>query len=363
MRTLATATVLTISACLSLGCSSGRSRDSTQTRSAVQLESVDRASRGDADHGSCPSGLSGPINLPADDAVHPYSEYSNEWWYYSSHLFTDEGRELGFAQVVYTTVDPSSGLPVQFVDATISDVQEGRFHFGGRQYAFTGATVLPDAFEFAIGSERIKGGNGHDVVHSEVADGGPSYIVDLTLESEKTPVFHMADGYINYYSRERMKAKGTVSIDGRAHRVHGHTWFDHQFGPQNVELSTVRDWTWIAVQLVGRRELLALVVDRKDDTQLFVGSYTDSDCDTIQLGAGDFSVAALGSWSRDASCTYPFGWEVQVPSKHIDLRIQPSIQDQDIWVPGIDHYYEGTATVSGNAKGHAYVELFGFCAP
>ena len=160
-----------------------------------------------------------------------------------------------------------------------------------------------------------------------------------------------------------MAATGTVSVNGKVHRVRGYTWFDHQFGPQLVELSTVQNWTWIAAQLDHRRELLALVVNRQDGTQDFIGSYTDGDCETTQLGATDFTITALGTWSASASCTYPFGWDVAVPSKGLELRVVPLIQNQDIWVPGVDHYYEGASSVTGSARGKAYVELFGFCAP
>jgi predicted secreted hydrolase len=286
----------------------------------------------------CPSGLRGPINLPADDAVHPYSPYSDEWWYYSSHLETDDGRKFGFAQIVYTLVDPQAS-PIQYVDSTVTDVAAGSYHFGGRQYDFAPATVLPDAFAFQIGTERVQGGNGHDIVHSEISDASSRYVIDLKLESDKTPVLHLADGFINYYSRERMKATGTVSVNGTVHRVVGHTWFDHQFGPQLVELATVQNWTWIAMQLSRGREILALVVNKQDGTQLIIG------------------------WTVSPTCTYPFGWEVTVPSKGVDVFVQPLVQNQDILVPGIDHYYEWDSRVTGSDRGQAYVELFGFCAP
>ena len=315
------------------------------------------------DGAKCRRTLAGPINLPADDSVHPFSEFSDEWFYYSSHLFTDEGREFGFAQIVYTLLNPQTGTPIQFVDSTVTDVRQGMYHFGGRQYAFSAPVVLPGAFEFEIGTERVAGGNGHDVVHSTVDDGAGPYVVDLELTSTKTPVFHIADGYVNYYSRELMRATGTISIDGKLHHVHGTTWFDHQFGPQIVELSTVQNWTWIAVQLARDRQLLALVVNRQDGTQLVYGSYTDEDCNTTQLGPGDFTLTALDSWSPSASCTYPYRWDIKVPSEELDLDVVPLVQNQDILVPGVDRYYEGTARVAGSASGRAYVELFGFCAP
>ena len=344
-----------------LACSDGGPDDSS--RASTTSQSL-KGGRGGEDRDNCPAGLTGPINLPADDSVHAYSPFSDEWWYYSSHLATDDGdREFGFAQIVYTLLDPTSSLPIQYVDATVTDVAEGKYHFGGRQYASGAATALPNAFDFAIGSERVHGGDGHDVVHSEVVDGTSRYVVDLKLESEKTPVLHLADGFVNYFSRERMKATGTISVNGEVHKVHGHTWFDHQFGPQLIELSQVQNWTWIAAQLSGGRELLALVVNKQDGTAQFIGSFTDEDCKTTPLGDKDFTVTATGSWAASASCTYPLGWDVRVPSKEITIHVDPVIRNQDILVAGVDHYYEGDSRVTGSDRGKAYVELFGFCAP
>jgi predicted secreted hydrolase len=311
----------------------------------------------------CVSTLTGPINLPADDSVHPFSQYSFEWYYYSTHLVADDGREFGFVQIFYTLLDPTTGAPIQYVDSTITDVRAGSYHFGGRQYSFEAPAVIPDAFEFQIGTERARGGGGHDRVHSVVKDGAESYVVDLELDSLKTPVLHLADGYVNYYSRERMRAEGSMSFGGQVHHVQGTTWFDHQFGPQLIELSTVQNWTWIAAELTDDHELLVLVVNRQDGTQLVIGSYTDENCETTQLGAGDFAITALGTWAASASCVYPQGWNVTVPSKHLDLEVQPLVADQDILVPGQDHYYEGDSSVRGSAHGSAYVELYGFCAP
>jgi predicted secreted hydrolase len=248
---------------------------------------------------------------------------------------------------------------MQMIDSAVTDVRQGRYHFDGRQYSFDAPAVLPGAFDFAIGSERVKGGDGRDQVHSEV-DG---YAIDLDLVSTATPVLHLADGYVNYYSREMMRASGTIVAGGKVHHVHGTTWFDHQFGPQVVELATVQNWTWIAAQLEGDRQLLALIVNRQDGSQLAIGSYTRGACGTTQLGPDDFSISALDEWSPSDSCTYPFGWKVEVPGLGLSLEVTPFLKEQDILVPGVDHYYEADSSVSGSASGRAYVELFGFCAP
>ncbi len=314
---------------------------------------------------ACSNTLSGAINTPADDAVHPYTDYSMEWFYYATHLVTDDGQEFGFTQIFYNlqNTQDTPPTPLVYVDSAISDLGNGAFHFGGRQFSPDAPAIVASSFSLSVGTETASGGNGRDSVHSEVTDGDNSYVVDLQLKSIKTPVFHIADGYINYYSRERMVATGTLRINGVEHSVYGNTWFDHQFGPQQIELATVQNWTWLALQLSDNREVFVLVVNRTDGTQSFYGSYSDASCKTTQLAEGDFTLTATDSWSANDSCTYPSGWDVSVPSKHVKVHVAPRIQNQDIWVPGLDHYYEGDASVHGSSLGKGYVELFGFCAP
>ena len=91
---------------------------------------------------SCSLQLQGDINTPADDSMHcavnastcdhcgvcrcslpDFSPYSLEWWYWTAHLETDEGRRYGFAEVVYAAIDLESSLPVHWADHTISDIQ------------------------------------------------------------------------------------------------------------------------------------------------------------------------------------------------------------------------------------------------
>src|SRR5208283_3290079 len=85
------------------GCGGDAGSESPKTMSVASEELQARS----AHASTCTSGLTGAINLPADDSVHPYSEYSDEWWYYSSHLQTQDGRQLGFVQIVYTSLDPT----------------------------------------------------------------------------------------------------------------------------------------------------------------------------------------------------------------------------------------------------------------
>jgi predicted secreted hydrolase len=319
-------------------------------------------------HGNCTKPLTGLINLPVDDAVHPYTPASLEWWYWTSHLETDEGRRFGFLDIVYTSLfelTPGSVAPLQWSDTTISDVAEGKYHFPGRAFLPEAAAVIPSGFKFDIGQNRVVGGKGHDEIHAIVDDGARRYDVDLTLESEKAPVMHMAGGYIFDYARTRMATRGHITVDGHRYEVHGFTYFDHEWGDQLYVMATVQNWTWISIQLEDERELVVLVLNRKDGTQMAWADLTDAHCKTTRYEPGEFTLTATGSWQQSSSCEYPMGWEVSIPGAGLQLKVTPSILDQDIYVPGMDHYYEGEAAVRGwdhgPIRGRAVVELTAFC--
>ena len=63
------------------------------------------------------------VSLPRDDAPHP--EFNTEWWYYSGHLATADGRSFSFHYAVFQ-IAAQGGLfadvaHVAVTDATLAD--------------------------------------------------------------------------------------------------------------------------------------------------------------------------------------------------------------------------------------------------
>jgi predicted secreted hydrolase len=319
-------------------------------------------------HGNCGKQLSGLINLPADDAVHAYTPASFEWWYWTSHLEAEDGSKFGFLDIVYTGLyeaAPGTTVPLQWSDTTISDIREGKYHFPGRAFLPEPAVTVPNGFKFNIGENNVVGGDGLDVIHAVVDDGAKRYLVDLEMKSEKAPVQHMAGGYIYDYARTRMDTRGTITVNGKKLKVHGHTYFDHEYGDQLYVMATVKDWTWISVQLDNDSELVVLVLNRQDGTKMAWADLTDAHCKTTRYNPDEFALATTGTWEPSDICRYPMGWTISIPRASIYLQVTSSIIDQDIFVPGMDHYYEGEAAVNGwdhgPVSGRAVVELTAFC--
>jgi predicted secreted hydrolase len=89
------------------------------------------------------------------------------------------------------------------------------------------------------------------------------------------------------------------------------------------------------------------------------GSLSSADCETTELDPEQVVVTSMGEWTSEVSgCTYPLGWEMEVDG--MSLTVTPVMEDQELY-SSYQTYWEGAATVSGDATGRAYIELTGYC--
>ncbi len=318
-----------------------------------------RGETDDAEKSQCDATPAGRVELPKDDSRHP--DEPVEWWYWTGHLETADGRWFGF-ELAFFAAEIIPGQGGQMVHFAVTDIGADTFHYDSQVLA-KAAPVVENGFQFAVPPQTAVGGDGRDTLHGEV-DG---YVLDLSLQSTKPAVLQHGDGfteydvggYTYYYSRERMAADGTIDIGAQTFEVSGTAWFDHQWG----ELGQVTNagWDWYALQLDDGTEMMLYTVRLKGDGVSVGGSFTDADCQTTELGPEDLKVTSLGEWtSPDTGCAYPLGWTVEFDDRSYTLT--PVLDDQELYnVAPAPKYWEGAATVSGDATGRAYIELVGYC--
>lgn len=310
-------------------------------------------------------GLIGPVELPANDAFLPSEQV--QWWYWTGHLFTEDGRRFGF-EVVFFAFDSFVIMRDQLVQAAVTDVTGKRFAFG-EVVEFH----LPDRTKngFNLRSDANNkitaiGGDGHDRLHAEV-DG---YVLDLELHATQPPALHYGGdahpyrfgGYTYYYSRPKMETTGTLRIGEETFKVSGNSWFDRQYG--ELFQAIQQGWQWFAIELEDNRQIMLFDFKGDDSVVEKSGSITDAKGQTTTLAAHEFQVKVLGEWiSPHTGCSYPSGWEVEVRGEK--FTVQPLLQDQELraqhslWIGPV--YWEGACSVDGKVKGQAYVELNGYC--
>ena len=320
------------------------------------------------------------FSFPRDHGSHP--EYQTEWWYYTGHLRTDDGRRFGF-EVTFFRVGVRPGIakgsewdlehmmPGHFA---VTDVDGKAFRFyeklnRGSKFTADAATGRLDVFNEAWrattnpdGSWRLVANEGKDAL-------------DLTLRTRKAPAIHgengvsvkaPAAGYAShYYSMTRLEATGTVN----GAKCSGQAWMDHEFGSSALR-ENQRGWDWFSIQLDNDAELMLYII-RKTDGSADVtssGSLITSDGRVIHLRREQMRITATDRWkSPKSGATYPMGWRVEVPSLEVALTLEPLLRDQELVTRGSTRitYWEGAVDVTGSfsgvgVRGVGYVEMTGY---
>lgn len=308
-----------------------------------------------------------PIAFPRDDAPH---QALTEWWYYTGHLETGNGRRYGFEQVAFKA---RRGTLAGFAaHAAVTDSDRQRFRYDQRAVLDDGSIARPrTGFDLAIGNWSMRGANGSD----ELAMSLPGYACQLRLTSRKPPVLHGGDGYVRggsgaesyYYSRTRMAVAGTLTVDGVASAVTGEAWMDHQWG--DFTSFSAGGWDWFSVQLDDATEVMIdRFRDAEDVPSLGVATYVRASGSAVNLAPGDVTVGVDGTWvSLHSRARYPSAWTVALPNEDLTLKLVPTMADQELdtrETTGVT-YWEGQVDVTGRRAGRSiagkgYVELTGY---
>jgi predicted secreted hydrolase len=299
-----------------------------------------------------------------DDAPH---DALTEWWYYTGHLTTDDGRRFGFEFVVFQTIRGSN--PIGYLSHfAITDEANQRFSYGAQAAA---VDRVPSALDLDVAGWKLAGRGGQDRLMAITDD----YALELDLSSQKPPALHhgglisfgpAGDSY--YFSRTRMAASGRLRLGDSWSRVTGQAWHDHQWG--NFIVPAVGGWDWISLQLDDNRELMLTVLRAADGGPGGAfGSLIDAEGQTIDIPGETISVQPTGTWtSPHTGANYPSGWQTFVNASPgvpaAELVLTPVLADQEL---AFDRtaYWEGAVDVVGTldgreTAGEGYVELTGY---
>lgn len=384
MRAVVTAAVLLLS-CLSLtGCerSGGRhspARSDTATPTGIGFLAADGLAE-DFARAVSPK----KFQFPADHGAHP--EYQTEWWYFTGNLTSSTGRHYGFEFTIFRYAlsprPPESGSAwstnqVYMAHLAVTDTARRELVADERltraALGLAGAEIDPLAIW--IEDWRLDAGADGGIGMFELDAHGERVGLTLSLEGLKPPVSHGESGLdpkgpepgnaSYYYSLTRMKAAGTITIEGRTEPVEGLAWMDREWST-SVLSPDIEGWDWFALQLSDGRDLMLYRLRGLDgSTSRFSGgSLVGLNGERTPLGPDDFALHPLATWQSARSRTrYPVAWRVSLPSLDLDLEVRPVLDDQEILLSV--RYWEGAVTVSGQDDGRpiagaGYVELAGY---
>jgi predicted secreted hydrolase len=316
--------------------------------------------------------------FPRDHAAHP--EFRTEWWYYTGHLQSADGRRYGFELTFFRVgirreARSRSAWALRdlyFAHFTVTDEDRRQFFVTDRinRGALGMAGARTDRYRVWIDTWQVelKGDEHH--LRADNSD----WAIDLRLRSAKPPVFHGENGVSqkalgrgkasHYYSLTRLVGTGFLRIGREKLPVRALAWMDHEFGSNQLTPEQV-GWDWYSLQLDDGRELMFYVMRLRDGGVEPVSSGTAVAVDgrARHLRLSDFHVQATGQWrSPTTGGLYPAGWRIQVPSEKLDVTLQPTVPQQEVVTHGGAgvSYWEGSVRVTGSATGVGYVELTGY---
>ena len=357
-----------------------------------------------------PQAAQGPSDLPFAIATAPYAfrfprdhgahpDYQSEWWYYTGHVSTSDGRrfgyELTFFRVGLRRGDPAPrpgqsrwrGNELYPAHFALTDERGKTFYHVdrfarealGMGSAAVGRLDVRAADWTLMGAPNGAADRERMLLHAGDTTPQGRNAIDFLQVPEKSPAIHGHGGVSrkadcrscasHYYSYTRLRTTGTLTFHGARLRVTGLSWMDHEFGSGELQRDQA-GWDWFSVQLDDKRELMLYLLRQKDGsvTPQSSGSVIAPDGGVRYLARDAFAIDVLGRWkSPHTNADYPSGWRIRVPSERIDVTLAPTVLDQELagTSGGGISYWEGSADVratgdSSQPLGAAYVELTGY---
>jgi len=309
------------------------------------------------------------VHLPADQASHP--RVQTEWWYVVGHMRSGN-RTFGYEVTLFkfSRIRPpgfNSPVTLYRTDVAITDEANKRFYQRITPYFPQSAHLSSSTLDERVGTASLRGPSLKDMA---LRASLPVGSIDLHLSSRRPPMYVGGRGYLSfgngftyYYSLTDLASGGSIRLDGVTYHVTGISWLDHQWG--NWSWTTVRGWTWMALQLNNGVQLSLFDV-RSPASRVRAASVLSQNGRLLTIPG--MTIPATGSWrSPHTMALYPSGWTVRIPSLHAVLRVTPTVRDQELTLASFvgGSYYEGSGRVHGTymnrpVSGDSYTELTGF---
>jgi predicted secreted hydrolase len=323
-------------------------------------------------------------SFPQDHFSH--DQYKTEWWYYTGHLASKDGKHYGFELTFFRTGadnEPDNKKSAwkleNFYLAHFAVTDENgkvfKFYEKLNRAGLNLAGASSDAYYVHNEGWSVEKLGERFLLKADA----PEYSLHLMLDPLKAPVIHGVNGVSQkascagcasyYYSMTRLKADGLLFVGDKPAEVSGMVWMDHEFG-SNQLTSEQAGWDWYSLQLDDNRELMLYLLRRTDGSfePASSGTIVDAQGKAKHIKLDQFKVTSSGTWhSPRSGANYPMGWHVSVPGEALDVTLTQTLPDQELNTArstGVT-YWEGSVKITGTSggkpvTGQGYVEMTGY---
>ncbi|MCX8117593.1 MAG: carotenoid 1,2-hydratase [Desulfobacterota bacterium] len=325
-------------------------------------------------------------SFPRDHGSHP--EFRTEWWYFTGHLRDASNNRFGYQLTFFRqgalpkAKDPDhpwSIRDIYLAHFALTDVSSNRFWYAERVSregpGLAGAARDRMDVWLLNWLAKMEGNRIHlSARHQEMG-------LSLRLVPRKPLVFHGRNGLSQkgpkegqasyYFSYTNLATEGLIKtpLSNSSIPVKGTSWFDHEFGSNQLAPDQV-GWDWFSLHLSDGRELMVYFLRRKDGTieASSSGTLVKASGEAIHLQLNDINLQVLDYWkSPQSGGRYPSRWRLKIASEKIEVELTPLVSGQELLTQGSTGivYWEGAVAGRGTAGGRAitcegYVELTGY---
>jgi predicted secreted hydrolase len=324
--------------------------------------------------------------FPDDHGAHP--DFRTEWWYFTGNLVSDDGKEFGYQFTIFRTAlskeksernSEWNSNQIYMAHFAVTDIDGNKFYFDERFSREGNNLAGAQASPFNVWLEDWQIIQTEDKVTFDlpiiaVKAKSEKAEIDFILESVKPFVLQWDEGLSQkgkqpgnasyYYSYTRLKTKGKIILEGKEFSVNGFSWMDREWSTSALS-EDQKGWDWFALQLDDNTEIMYYQMRKKDGTSdvFSKGVFVDETGSSKLIKKDDVVLEVTGYWESPDGGKYPSEWNLQAPSKEIDLKITPAVKNQlmDVAV----RYWEGSVKIGGTKSGskttgRGYVELTGY---
>lgn len=309
------------------------------------------------------------LTFPSDHG--PHNDFMTEWWYITSVLNTDKGREFGVQFTVFRRAlapnsrseNPWDSKQVYMAHVALSDVAR-RKHFDEERISrehpeLAGATASP--FQAFVENWSVSSIT-REFFPLALRFQADSFSVELQMSQTKPIVLQGSDGYSikspehasYYYSIPRMATEGSVTIGNRSYDVVGLSWMDREWS-SGLLGRQFEGWYWFALSLEDRRDLMFFSLrDRETGSDSNrTAQWIEADGTTIPINRDSWTVKPTRYWKQ-----WPVEWELSVEDSRFVVSAKFDSQEMNTRIS----YWEGIVDIKKGSTdvGSGYMELTGY---
>lgn len=324
--------------------------------------------------------------FPDDHGPHP--DFRTEWWYFTGNLTSDDKRKFGYQFTIFRTAlskqknernSKWNSNQIYMAHFAVTDIDENKFFFDERFSRegnnLAGAQINPfkvwvEDWQIIQTESRTK----YELPTISIKAKTDKMEINFTLEAIKPFVLQGDEGLSQkgkqpgnasyYYSYTRLKTDGKIILSGQEFSVRGFSWMDREWSTSALS-EDQKGWDWFALQLEDNTEIMYYQMRKKDGTAdvFSKGVFVDEKGASQLITKDSVVLKVTDYWLSPTGEKYPSGWNLQIPSKEINLKINPAVKNQlmDVAV----RYWEGSVKIEGTKNGNrvngrGYVELTGY---